>query len=269
MRYIVDNDLHIHTGLSLCSKDAEQNTQNILRFAEENGIKTVCITDHFWDSEVPNDSISDWYKTQDFAHISQSLPLPQSKNVKMLFGCEGEMHRGDLNIGIAPNKYDKFDFMIVTTTHFHIKDVAVFPEEVKDTESRVKTWLTRFERVLDSDLPLHKVGISHLTVGLLAPTFEERLELIDSLPENELKNLFTKAAQKGVGIELNAYDVGAFEKDEIILRPYKIAKKCGCKFYLGSDAHHLGTLSGALPLFEKVIDALNLSEDDKYNHFAL
>jgi len=71
MKYIIDNDLHVHTGLSLCSGDSEQNTQNILRFAEENGIKTVCITDHFWDSEVPNDSISDWYKTQDLLKLSR------------------------------------------------------------------------------------------------------------------------------------------------------------------------------------------------------
>lgn len=264
MRYKIDNDLHIHTKLSLCSSDDEQNTQNILKFAKENGIKTVCITDHFWDSAVENNSLSDWYAKQNFNYIKQVLPLPKDKDVKMLFGCEAEIHRGDLNIGIAPDKYELFDFIVVTATHFHIKDVAVYPNDVKDTPSRVSTWINRVKRVLDSDLPLYKVGLGHLTVQLLAPTFEERIDLLENLPESTLKEIFTKAAQKGVSIELNARDLESFPKaPDIILRPYRIARTCGCKFYLGSDAHHLSFLYSALPTFENVVDALSLTERDK------
>ena len=42
------------------------------------------------------------------------------------------------------------------------------------------------------------------------------------------------------------------------------AKKCGCKFYLGSDAHHPDALYEAIPKFQRGIDALELLEDDKF-----
>jgi len=49
-----------------------------------------------------------------------------------------------------------------------------------------------------------------------------------------------------------------------VLRPYKIAIECGCKFYLGSDAHTVAGLERAIPEFEKMIDLLGLTEDQKY-----
>ena len=50
-----------------------------------------------------------------------------------------------------------------------------------------------------------------------------------------MNRLFTKAAQLGVGIELNSYDMNFTDNEsETVLRPYRIVKKCGCKFYLGT-----------------------------------
>ena len=54
------------------------------------------------------------------------------------------------------------------------------------------------------------------------------------------------------------------EELESILRPYKIAKKCGCKFYLGSDAHTQDGFIGAKENFEKIVDLLELEESDKF-----
>lgn len=68
-----------------------------------------------------------------------------------------------------------------------------------------------------------------------------------------------------MGIELNSDDM-KFEDEEsdIILKPYRIAKKCGCKFYTGSDAHHPKGLNDAKEIFERAIDYLELTEDDKF-----
>ncbi|MBR6552918.1 MAG: hypothetical protein IKT89_08795, partial [Clostridia bacterium] len=99
--------------------------------------------------------------------------------------------------------------------------------------------MKRFEAVLGMDLPFHKIGIAHLTCGLIAPNREEYLEVIELIDTDEMKRVFKKAAKLGVGIELNSADMKFNEKEaDIILRPYRIAKECGCKFYLGSDAHH-------------------------------
>ena len=117
MRYIFDNDLHIHSELSLCSNDPEQSAEAILRYAEDNSLKTICLTDHFWDASVSG--ASDWYKKQDYEHISSALPLPQSDGIRFLFGCETELDR-NLTLGIAPDNFDKFDFIIIPTTHLHL-----------------------------------------------------------------------------------------------------------------------------------------------------
>lgn len=49
------------------------------------------------------------------------------------------------------------------------------------------------------------------------------------------------------------------------MRPYRIAKDCGCKFYLGSDAHHPDELEIAKKQFERMIDLLKLEESDKFD----
>ena len=54
------------------------------------------------------------------------------------------------------------------------------------------------------------------------------------------------------------------DQKEIFLRPYFIAKDCGCKFYLGSDSHKVSALAGAKENFEDVIAKLNLKESDKF-----
>ena len=48
MRYIVDHDLHIHTQLSLCSGHPEQTKETILKYGIDNGLTTLCLTDHMW-----------------------------------------------------------------------------------------------------------------------------------------------------------------------------------------------------------------------------
>ncbi len=264
MKYIIDNDLHIHSHLSLCSQDNEQTCVNIMNYAKQNNLKTICITDHFWDSAVKKDFTWDWYDVQDFEHISKILPLPQSKNVRFLFGCETELLANGL-LGISKQKFDAFNFILIPITHFHLKDKVLFPEQMESPKTRADAWVKRFDIVLNMDLPFYKIGLAHLTSHLIAPTREEYLESLRLIPENEMHRLFNKASKLGVGIELNGSDMGYSEQEkDIVLRPYKIAKEYECKFYLGSDAHHLQGLAKGRLNFIKAIDDLNLKESDKF-----
>ena len=88
---------------------------------------------------------------------------------------------------------------------------------------------------------------------------------LDMLPTNELERVFTKAAEKGLGIEVNYGDMlyDANEEDAV-LRIFKIAKGCGCKFYLGSDAHDVKTFDLAMEVFDRAIDKIGLEEKDKF-----
>ena len=71
VKYILDHDFHIHTQLSPCSNNPEQNPESILRYGEKYGLRHIVLTDHFWDEAVPG--CIGW---QGYAHISKWLPLP-------------------------------------------------------------------------------------------------------------------------------------------------------------------------------------------------
>lgn len=262
MKYIVDHDLHIHSNISLCANDPEQTKENILKCAEENGLKTICITDHFWDETI--DGASSWYQKQNLEHISAIKPLPQTEDVKFLFGCETDMDKF-LTVGVSKERFDLFDFIVIPTTHFHMKEFTILEEDLIDAKSRAKAWVKRFDALLNMDLPFNKVGIAHLVCSLIAPTREELLETIEAIPEQEMVRLFNKAAELGVGIEINSDEMtNVKENGDILLRPYRVAKKCGCKFYCGGDAHELEKMVTAKSRLEKGIEMLGLTENDKF-----
>lgn len=116
------------------------------------------------------------------------------------------------------------------------------------------------------DLPFNKIGIAHFTCGLIfSQSRDLYLKTISLLPTEKLTCLFTKAANLGVGIELNSEDMNFTDEEaEIVLRPYLIAKECGCKFYFGCDAHHPKDFESAPARYERAINLLNLTENDKF-----
>lgn len=264
MRFRFDHDLHIHSMLSACSNDPEQSTQRILDYALKYGLNTVCITDHFWDETV--EGASDWYKPQNFPWISLALPLPKAEGVKFLFGCETDMDKY-LTVGISKPTLEKMDFAIIPTTHLHMKGFTLTEEDALSLERRAELWAVRFGALLDKDLPFRKIGVAHLACRLIANTSrEDYLAVLEMISDDTMDKLFAKAAGQGIGIELNSGDM-SFADDEAdsVLRMFRIAKKQGCKFYCGSDAHHPAGLENAPAIFERAIDYLGLTEDDKFH----
>ena len=144
---------------------------------------------------------------------------------------------------------------------------TITEEDAQSVEKRAQLWVSRFEGLLNQDLPFKKIGIAHLTCTLTdSRSHENYLQLLNMLPEEDLQRLFAKAADVGVGIELNHSDM-CFKDEEAdtVLRPYRIAKNCGCRFYCGSDAHHPKTFSKCKEIFERAIDLLGLEESDKFH----
>lgn len=263
MRYQFDNDLHIHSQISLCSSDPLQTPQRILTYAMDNGLTTVCLTDHFWDEAVPG--ASDWYATQNYNWICQSKPLPQAEGIRFLFGCEIDMDRY-FTIGLAREHFDRFDFVIIPTTHLHMTGFTISHEDAETVAGRAEAWGKRLDALLSMDLPFEKIGIAHLACPLIDNRSRQMyLSVLEQISEEDMKRLFTKAAALGVGIELNSSDMRfSDEETDIVLRPFRIAKQCGCKFYFGSDAHHPAGLDNAKAIFERAIDFLQLKETDRF-----
>ncbi len=260
MKYIVDHDYHIHSHLSSCSKDPMQTTERILKYAKDNGLKKICLTDHLWDDAV--EGASDWYAPQNCAHVSEALPLPQDDDVEFVFGCETELDK-NLTLGLSPKSFDKFDFIIIPTTHLHMKGFTI--DANATLEQRAAAYVARLDSVLNMDLPFHKVGIAHLTCHLLAREPQGAfITVLDMISDGEFTRLFTKAARLGVGIELNFYTGHPEEEMERILRVYRIAKACGCKFYLGSDSHTTRDLDRCYQRLCEMVELLGLEESDKF-----
>ena len=263
MRFTFDHDLHIHSNLSRCCKDPEQTKENILAYAQKNKLSTICITDHYWDSAVPG--ASPWYETQNFDHISQIKPLPQAEGVRFLFGCESEMNR-DMVLALPPERFDDFDFIIIPTTHLHMY-LTVPDDDPKTPASRAKLWVDRLDAFLHKDLPYHKMGIAHLNCCLMIHKRprEEYLQALDLISNEDMERLFAKAAEVGVGIELNLSEMDCAEEEvDCIYRMFRIAKKAGCKFYFGSDSHSLDAFEDVQRITNRTIDILGLEESDKF-----
>ncbi len=267
MKYQIDHDYHIHSSLSSCSHDEGQTKERIFQYAVDNGLKELCITDHFWDETIPG--ASGWYKPQNCEHICSIQPLPQSDEVKFYFGCETDMDKF-LTVGISRERLELFDMIIVPTTHLHMRGFTI--EEADDSvERRAYRYVERLDALLQKDLPFSKIGLAHPTCPLLAGHrsvegwWEKHLQVLDTVTDKEYRELFGQMAAKGVGFELNftpaSYSAGDLPR---VLRPHRIAKEVGCKFYLGADAHTGGDLQEAMERFRAMVDLMELTEEDKW-----
>jgi histidinol phosphatase-like PHP family hydrolase len=207
-----------------------------------------------------------WYAIQNTKRTDLALPLPGAPGVRFLYGCETEMDY-DFRIGISAKEVERRAFIIVPTTHLHMKDLAIRAAD-RTTKKCAQLWVDRFDALLQSGLPFHKVGIAHLTCTLFSPekTAKNTAECLSLIKSEDMKRLFADAAKKGLAIELNFTpepfeEIGALDE---LLRPYRIAIECGCKFYLGSDAHAPQDLDAAMPNFERIVSLLDLTEDQKF-----
>ena len=93
--------------------------------------------------------------------------------------------------------------------------------------------------------PFQPVGYGGLQEAVL-----ERIE------DSTFRRIFGKAAALGVGLELNPRC-----GDPALVRMNAIAKECGCKFTLGSDAHSPDGMPNILKT-EDAMEALGLTNDD-------
>lgn len=261
----IDHDLHCHTHLSLCSGDPAQSVAAILAHARANGYSAQCVTDHFWDHPaVPG--ASDWYARQDFAHVCSDLPLPDGGGVRLAFGCETEFVGGD-GLGIAPERFDAFQFIVVPPNHFHMKGFV--RPETADTPLRIAELLvSRLEQLLLHPLPWRKVGIAHLNCGLMFHDGDLGAA-IRAVPEDRFRAAMRRFADLGAGIELNMSCFASNRKrpdvsDDDSLRLFRMAKEENCRFYLASDAHHPDEL-GLVPKWAPdVVAALGLESRHLY-----
>ena len=267
MRYVPDHDLHNHTALSPCSNDPRQTKEAILAYALTNGFRLVCVTDHAWDSKVECPCFNSW-ESVDFERARRVLPLPQSSQCRFLMGCEVDMNQFG-TVGISREEWDRMDFVLLSTSHLNLVDFTIDPRKTGDDAlSRKEYYKQRLHRLLErEDIPFYKTGLPHFTVSLVCQ--KDPVGYLELFGDGELKDIFTKVRRRGMGVELN-FEPDRYTRGELkrILRPYGIAKECGCKFFFGGDAHVPENFVGRREAFEKIINLLQLEEKDKFPFVA-
>ena len=258
--FTLDHDIHCHSFISSCSSDANCTPETVYRLAKEMGYDTICLTDHLWDASVPG--ASPWYAEQDIDHVYEGRKYACLPGIRCLFGCETE-YVGGGRLGLAKENFDKFDFVVIPPNHMHMRGF-VRPADVTTPEQMAELFTCRLEEISQLDIPMEKVGIAHLTCGLMF-TEGNIYDIIDMMDEARLRAVFTRFAERGAGIELNA---GSFPElktwPDSTLRLYRIAKECGCKFYCSSDSHSVDGYSMVRDLLPPVVEALGLTEEDRY-----
>ena len=267
MGYIIDHDFHIHSGGSMCSGDPNQTPARILRYAAEEGFSAVALTDHFWDETVPmlqGGWGPDFYTSQNWAHITKQLPLPNQEGIRFLFGAEVDMTL-DGTIGISPERLAQMDILLISISHFHMTDFTIRSEDAATPEGRAKVLLDKLDLLLTYDLPWHKISLAHLTGPKLGggdPDFH--CEVLRLVQGERLTAIFRSIAEKGMGIELNT---GTFHfsneaEEAAVVAFYAHAKECGCKFTFGSDEHKSNGFAYHRERGQCMADALGLTEED-------
>lgn len=252
MRYIIDHDLHNHSLVSPCSRDARQNKDGILAYALTNNFSLVGVSDHLW----PDTRESIWPSLKE---------LPQSKKCRFLAGAEVDMDmHGQLLL--HEDELPNLDYYILALTHIHlvgcVTDPAKTPLSVEDTANYLKE---RMEKALSMDLPFERVGLAHIT-WIPMPPGHHVTECLALFSDEEWESFFSRVAKLGMGVELNLHPED-YDHSQLpaILHPYQIAKKMGCKFYLGGDAHHPEDFGKNRKKFEEIVDLLELTEEDKWD----
>jgi hypothetical protein len=96
---------------------------------------------------------------------------------------------------------------------------------------------------------------------------DDPFRVLDIITDREYEQVWGRVAKCGMGVELNMWtEINTYGPKELecILRPLRIAKAMGCKFYMGGDAHHPDDFAGTLSKkMNPLIDLLGLEESDK------
>ena len=265
MKFKVDHDLHIHSYITPCAgHDQRQTKEAILAYGLTNHYGLLCVTDHVWDRKVKAAKACWLDHGLDFDKAKEILPLPQSEKCKFLFGIEADMdYEG--NIAVSKEEYDTFDFIILSPSHLHLEGFARDGAKVGTSACEYKEFYKeRLLQILNMDLPFHKCGIAHFTACLDCD--EGKVAALDQFTDEEFREIFALAAKRGIGIELNIWGFMTRYTEterESILRPYRIAKEMGCKFYLGGDAHTPEEFAPRKEELQLIVDLLQLTEEDK------
>jgi len=261
----MDHDLHVHTYLSACCVDKEnQRPGKILALAGKMGLSTIGFADHIWVNTHVEPS--GWYRQQDERQITclRHDLMSVSSSVRVLVGCEADTVAPG-KFSITPEFTESLDYVGLSCSHFHMKGLVQQPRD--DSPRSIGEHLMTFF------ISAARSGLATVIVHPFRPFGYDRQygDAIAALSDAELSDAFSVAAERNVAVEITPSFLPPTEKKDRLaasmwtietpLRVLSLAKAAGCKFCFGSDAHSPGGMRGLLEL-EVFSERLDLSEED-------
>jgi len=251
--------MHIHTTASVCCDSNIQKPENIIPIMVARGYKKIGFTDHVWHSKKVRPSR--FYSSQ---NGDENLKLHKfihshKWEIEVLAGCEADMKAPGI-FGITTELKEKLDFVTMATDHFHMKGFVMQPSE------ETPAGLAR--HMLEFFVSAAKSGLADILAHPFFPYGYTDLydAAVRTLSDAEFTDAFSIAASNNIGIEINKCyfpnpQHQRFFSLETPVRILTLAKKAGCKFTLGSDAHSPNGFK-VLDKLQSFAKSLDLTEED-------
>lgn len=246
---IAQQDYHVHTFLSPCSKDENCTVTSLARRADELGIRTIVIADH-WHEARPGFAPPPFYGTTDQSGFEATMREAEAleADVETLVACEIDMIRPGL-CTVSEELARKLPVVLVSASHYHLKGIEQ-PED-RTIKGLVAHVLRRMRAAIEWP-PTQILAHPLISLGNGLGPFDA---VVEAIPEQELLDVLGLAEERNVAIELGA---GVFCSElwspEGQLCFYRQARQAGCKISPASDAHQvsdLGRASLAVPWAER------------------
>lgn len=256
----IQHDFHIHTALSVCAAETAA-AESYLASAEKFGLKKLGFSNHFWDSSVSG--ANEFYAPQDLAHLKKLKPEIEAVSwgdIQPFFGCEAEYDPFHHGIAVTEAAAEQFDYILVPNSHTHM----MMPKKYYyPYQKHIDFMVQAYEEILSCRVSRYITAIAHPFEAVACPYDNEML--ISMIPDDTLKRLFSKTADKGIAVEINVASLMNKSQEEIERCPqlhmFQLAKECGCKFLFGSDAHSKEE-HAAFANADTVAELLKLSKTD-------
>lgn len=259
----ITHDFHVHTERSLCA-NGTATLENYLAVAKELGLNKIGFSDHYWDENV--ECIGPWYEVMNSKHISflkEKIDAMgrECDGVSVYFGCEAEYDLKNKSFAVSEKTAEMFDFIIVPNSHTHL----TMPDELYYPYEKHKDFMIQaYNEILESPMSRYLTAIAHPFEAVACPYGE--YTVAGMMTDDEFCRLFDKTAEKGIGVEINVCWMREKKATEEMLEPQlrmlSLAKKCGCKFIFGSDAHGMGEHEGYIENCAFFADRLSLKYED-------
>ncbi len=258
-------DLHVHTNRSACAPRTTEVASYLPCCAEE-GIRVVGISNHVYADEFMAPlGFPQYDHVTHLSSLREDLRAAEAASgIRFLLGCEIENISSVGHPNLLPEESVGFDYVLVAASHILNQRHMYDGYDIDTADGLRALTVERFLAACDLSYPV-PMAICHPLYPICSPF---QAEILDGISDGCLNECFSKAAERGIAMEIHAclYRQDTPLNDEGLsehyLRLLAAAKSCGCKFYMGSDAHAPAAFVGVHDKLRRAAEIVGIGDSD-------